>query len=167
VTQELNQGRQGFSFTVQRVTRNQVECSGDDCIGRAMRPLTDRDSQNIVRDLVAAEGGSLRVSFIREGITRPQSRTQIAKHGEEIEKALRSRLGGEIPNTTLNQILFGIDMNTRELGQGSVNLIIGRREGVQLTEAQRRSIEREFREAVAEQNRRREGTRYRSGDLSF
>lgn len=167
VTQELNQRRQGFSTTVQRATRNQVECSGDDCIGRAMRPLTDRDRQNIVRDLVASEGGALRVSFIRDGISRPQSRTQIAKHGEEIEKVLRARLGREIPNTTLNQILFGIDMNTRELGQGSVNLIIGRRSGVQLTEAQRQSIEREFREAVAEQNRRREGTRYRTGDLSF
>lgn len=152
VTDALNVRRDRFRSDVEGVTGRGVDCSGDDCIGVATRVLTDQDRRRMVDAIAEREGGNMRLSFIRDGIPEASHRSQIAKHGEEIEKKLRRLLQDDLPPATLDRLLFGIDMNTRVLNQGRVDLLIGRRD-VRLTADQERTIRTRLGQAVGEINR--------------
>lgn len=135
--------------------KNSLEskCSGDDCIGAFKRTMRSEDKQNLVRDLArSSDGKSIRMAFISPGIKNKAERSQMATHGEAIEKTLREKLRGEIEPAKLRGVLFAIDMQGTELGKGPVQLIFGEANNVRLTAEELNRVKRAFQSAVRELN---------------
>lgn len=125
-----------------------AECSGDDCVGIAKRALTTVDKQNIMNRLARTKNpGEFRIAFIGDNVPEAM-RSELAVHGELIEKILRERLEGLIPLRQLENISFGVDMQGRAIGEGAVGLVWSAGPEARLNPRQAELIIEKFSEAV-------------------
>lgn len=126
----------------------QITCSGDDCVAAVPKALNSRQRDDLVQRLSRTdEPAGMRLAFIRENVTNATERNVLAAHGEGIEKALRKELAGKVPEDTLRNVLFAVEMNGSTTGQGSVRLITGNSR-VKLGVAERARIQEAFSRAV-------------------
>lgn len=129
-------------------------CSGDDCVGLPVAPLLDGEKQILINKIANQQQGSrVRMSFIQPGIKNHEARTQIATHGETIEKYLRSRLEGEIDPKRLKGLLFAVDMQTTNIGSGNARLLTGHSDTLTLSTAEKKKISEAFTKALKDLNR--------------
>ncbi|HWU43106.1 MAG TPA: hypothetical protein VN132_06700, partial [Bdellovibrio sp.] len=128
-------------------------CSGDDCVAIAVKPLSETDKKNILRNLADSPySGKFRLAFVSEGVRDPLVRNTLSTHGESVEKLLRSALGTVMEPRKLKGLTFGLDMRTQNLNSGSVKLLIGEASEVRLTTQERNLIQKKFAEALQEFN---------------
>jgi hypothetical protein len=91
------------------------------------------------------------MSHVPPGVRVPQDRNLIGVHGESVEKILRQKLEGVIPQEKLNTTIFMVDMNATQKGVGSAELLIGQGRN-SLTDIERQRVQRVFREAIQSLN---------------
>ncbi len=129
-------------------------CSGDDCVGITKAPLTVEDKQRLINNLAnRSDGASLRIAFIEAGIENTEARSQIATHGESIEKNLRNQLEGLIEPQRLKGLLFAVDMQSKSIGTGASSLMLGTSGTLKLSDKEKKLINDTFRSAVVEFNK--------------
>ncbi|MBX3039701.1 MAG: hypothetical protein KF789_03200 [Bdellovibrionaceae bacterium] len=130
-----------------------AKCSGDDCIGIAKKALSTNDKVVILQKLAAQpETRGIRMAFVQAGVKDSSHRTVISTHGESIEKALRAELKDVIPYERTKGMTFGIDMKTPVVNQGSVDVLIGTRPGLNLTAEEAAKIREALQKAVKKVN---------------
>ncbi|MCX7979209.1 MAG: hypothetical protein N2578_09425, partial [Bdellovibrionaceae bacterium] len=130
-----------------------ITCSGDDCVAFGGRSITPKEREELVQRLSRTDApSSIRMAFVGPNVRDQAARTALAGHGENLEKMLRQRLAGKIPQEKMNKILFGIEMQGNRAGQGGVRLITGNSR-VKLTVEERAAIEAAFRDSVQHLNR--------------
>ncbi len=156
VSQEFTDQKNGF----QKVVTNQIGsdrikniCSGDDCVSVPTAPLSQIEKVKILQGL-ADEGytSKFRLSFIPEGIKDSATRSPLGTHGESIEVKLQSNLASQIEPAKLKGLIFGVDMQTKNLNKGPIKLLMGVRKDVQLTSSEKVKIEKSFQLAVQQMN---------------
>lgn len=156
VTSLFSDRRQTVREVSEGTIRNKLDtvCSGDDCVGIAKAPMTQTEKQKIIDNFAnLGDGSNVRVAFIPPKIANPEARSQLASHGEGVEKFLRNRLEGEIDQRKLKGILFAVDMKTTNVGQGHVSLMTGTPSAMTLSAQEKKAIDRAFRAAVADLNK--------------
>jgi hypothetical protein len=133
-----------------------ARCGGDDCASLASHhPFTSSEKVELVSRLAANPlTRSIRISFISDGIEVKSDRTKIATQGEDIEKAMRKALAGQIPAARLSEFTIAIDMQTKLILKGSVDMIIGTEPGKPLSAAENKILRRALKFAVYEVNRK-------------
>ena len=147
-----------------KVVGGDVVCSGDDCIRTASRALSDRDKLGMLDRLANnPQTKSVRMSFVGPGVEK-DARMQLATHGESIEKALRKELEGHIEFENLQNMTFGFDMKTVELGHGKVDLIIGRKLRQNFSASEKREFQGAFERALNAVNK--DALRYSQGEAT-
>ncbi len=131
-----------------------IVCSGDDCVGIPQKVLTQQEKQKFVNALAQAkEVSNVRVAFIGDGVRNPAHRSELATHGESLEKKLRSRLDSRMEPSKLRGLLFAVDMKTKELGTGKVDLLIGASPTLKLSPVDWNAIRSVFKDVTEEFNR--------------
>ncbi|GEM_PF-6171191 len=136
-------------------------CSGDDCVGVAIKPLTENEKKNILGGLADSKySGTYRLAFIPEGVSVVNTRNALATHGESIEKLLRQSLGTTMEPRKLKGLTFGVDMQTQVLNQGRLKLILGEARDLNLSPNERKLIQDKFREAIEHFNKNSKGSQY-------
>lgn|GEM_PF-4426112 len=130
----------------------EVICSGDDCIVQLPRALDLRQKKQLVQQLSRSDNpAGIRLSMVGDQIASPLERNLLATHGESLEKGLRKALSGVIPEDKLKKIMFAVDMQGQQMGQGKVRLFIGNsREKLTPNESER--IHKAFAETVEKFN---------------
>lgn len=137
-----------------------ANCSGDDCETTAA--IATADKIKIMNSLAQdPKTRKIRMSFFAEGVA-PESRRQIASHGESLEKAFRKEVEAKIPYSKLKEITIGFDMKSTQLNQGSVDMLIGRKPGVRFTAAEQKEIQAAFARALSSVGKEARG--YNQGD---
>lgn len=160
VTDLFSEGRNGFVELMRReLDRMEVsfvhQCSGDDCVFLPSRPLSERE-QRVIADAMSSQvnPSNQRVSFIPPGI-RPEYRSELAVHGELIEKNVRSLvegyLDGMITPEVMGQVSLAVRMPTT-LGQGSPQLISATSDSISTAPHFQESLERAFTLAIRKAN---------------
>lgn len=128
-------------------------CSGDDCVARAVKPLSPEEKHRIINRFAQSEySGSYRLAFVNNGIKNSDIKNNLATHGESVEKILRKSLGTQIEPRKLKGLTFAIDMQTKELNRGNLKLILGQNRNASLSDSERKLIENEFKNAVQQFN---------------
>ncbi|MCB0378013.1 MAG: hypothetical protein KDD33_05930 [Bdellovibrionales bacterium] len=146
VTKTFTKRKEAF----QKLAEGNVVCTGDDCVKALEKPLSYREKEVLLNRIAShPDTRRVRMSFVGPGVDKAHQMV-IATHGEAIEKELRKRLTGKLSEAKLNRLTFGLDMNTRVVGEGEVQLIIGRQKGLRLTHREHDLIQREFVESVQE-----------------
>jgi hypothetical protein len=141
-----------------------ANCTGDDCA--MAKVLSDNQKVKIMQDLAKnPETRGVRMSFIGENVST-ESRMQLASHGESIEKVFRKELEGKVPYDRLQKMIFGFDMKTTELGEGQVNLIVGKSYGSGLSAQEQKAMQDAFSKAVEKTNEAK-STAYAQGTGTF
>jgi hypothetical protein len=166
VTEIFNQNKQNYRETVEGTLKRfnikvDQACSGDDCVSMVASPLTQEMEREIVQAFSKSEQASnLRLSFIPPNVLGPQ-RSELAVHGEMIEKKIRASIIGfgdyEIAPEVLKRLNFAIKMPV-QIRRGSVELILGKSDDFELTDDQADLIKKGFQKAVRQVNREIEGT---------
>lgn len=134
--------------------RIKTVCSGDDCVAIPRTALSDNEKQKILQGLTnAGYSSEFRLSFIPDRVANMTVRTQLAVHGESIEKILRKNLADKMEPAKLKGIIFGVDMKTTQLNQGTVKLMTANSSQVRLTAAEQKMIADNFKKAVEQMNR--------------
>lgn len=129
-----------------------VRCSGDDCVFILPSKISLKEERELIQRLSRTEGPSdIRLSFINQRVTNPTSRTQMANHGETLEKLTRKELMGQIPDSLLKDLTFGVSMRGEAAGQGGVQLLIGNSKKA-LNNKDRRLIQQAFERATNKLN---------------
>lgn len=161
VTSQFNAQRSDFQNVVSESVgagRMKTICSGDDCISVAKSPLTDRDKSKILQGLVdQGYSSKFRISFIPEGVSDASARTTLATHGETIEKKVQQNLMEQMEPARLKGLIFGVDMQTTKLNEGSVKLLIGTSNDIKLSVNDKAKIQQSFEKAVKQMNDELEG----------
>lgn len=163
VTSLFSERRQTVREISEGTVRNKLNtvCSGDDCVGIAKAPMTQTEKQKMIDNFAnLGDGSNVRVAFIPPKIANPEARSQLASHGEGVEKFLRNRLEGKIDQRKLKGILFAVDMKTTDVGQGPVSLMTGTPSATKLSAKEKQVIDQAFRAAVSDLNKSLE---YKSG----
>lgn len=126
--------------------------SGDDMAFVAdNKPIPQRALDEIVQKLgESPEPSKVRMSAVGGGIKEVETRMNIGTQGEAIEKELRQKLIGQIPDEVLDEVLFAVKMETTQVGTGRARLMIGTKG--RLTPAQRQLINNEFEQAAQKFN---------------
>lgn len=151
VTKEFQNSIRGFNRIIKRFVDDTVS-SGDDFRGiRAMAWTTETKGKMIEQLARLKNPGAQRVSFISENV-KEESRNILAAHGEGIEKQLRIELEGKISSAQLEQVIFAVDMQGKDVGVGEVRLITGEGSRSNLNEMDRAEIETALRRAVRKFN---------------
>lgn len=128
-------------------------CSGDDCVAIPNQPLSASEKKQILQKMAQSGYGSqFRLSFIPDQVREQVWRNQLSVHGEELEKILRNRLRGQMEPGKLKSLIFGVDMQTRTLNQGAVQLLWGQSSEVRLTNLELKMIQENFQAALKEFN---------------
>lgn len=136
-------------------------CSGDDCVGVAVKPLTESEKKKILAGLADSKySGSYRLAFIPEGVAVVNTRNALATHGESVEKILRQSLSASMDPRKLKGLTFGVDMQTQVLNQGGLKLILGEARDLNLSPNERKLIQEKFREAVERFNKDTKSSQY-------
>ncbi len=103
------------------------KCSGDDCVSLPAQALSHAQQEQIL-SRIAKSGNpdGYRLSFIPPGIAA-KDRTNLAVHGELIEKEVRAMLTGfgqgKIAPEVMQDLAIGVRMPTK-VGTGKVELIL-------------------------------------------
>ena len=132
------------------------KCSGDDCVSLPAKTLTRAQEQKVL-DSIARTGGAdgYRLSFIPPGI-KASDRTNLAVHGELIEKEVRTILTGfgpgKVAPEVMSQIAMGVRM-PREVGKGSVELMLSEGRSGVLTPELSQTLDLALNEAALKVNR--------------
>ncbi len=148
VTQEFRQKL----AKIREVAGPGTRCSGDDCVQVASRAMSlDEKAKIVSRMADTPEIKKLRIAFFGENVPA-HARMQIASHGELIEKNLRKELNGKIDPRKLENLVFGLDMQTTTANSGQVNLIVGRARGVSLTAKERQALNEAFQKSLIKYN---------------
>lgn len=143
VTQTFDDIKQNFRTTVQDVLEQRGikysdPCSGDDCVMIPKTKLSNADENALVTAFAKQDNPSqYRLSFIPDGV-KGSDRTNLAVHGELVEKELRKRLigvsNGKISYDKLSQITIATKMPGK-INDGGVGLILGIGDNAKLTQA--------------------------------
>lgn len=129
-----------------------TKCSGDDCVQITSKTMSLSDKARIVSKMAnTPETKKIRMAFFGENVPE-HARMQIASHGELIEKTLRKELSGKIDPRKLDDLVFGLDMQTTTANSGSVNLIVGRARGVSLSANEVKTLNEAFRRSLLKYN---------------
>ncbi|MCS6837994.1 MAG: hypothetical protein NZ480_04020 [Bdellovibrionaceae bacterium] len=129
-----------------------IKCSGDDCVVIFPQAITPKDQRELVQRLSkTTEPDRIRIAFVSDRVEQPEMRSQMANHGEAIEKEMRKLLKNDFNDNTLSKITIGIAMRGKRSGEGAVNLIIGNSQ-VRLTPSQIQKIQQKFEQAVQQIN---------------
>ncbi len=103
------------------------KCSGDDCVSLPAQALS-KDQQERILSRIAKSGNpdGYRLSFIPPGIAA-KDRTNLAVHGELIEKEVRAMLTGfgqgKIAPELMSDLAIGVRMPSK-VGVGKVELVL-------------------------------------------
>ncbi len=156
ITTQFNKQKETFKNVIQDVVgkdRIKTLCSGDDCTAIPKQFLSDTEKEKILKKLTdAGYSSEFRLAFIPENIAETSARTQMAVHGESIEKALRKNLADKMEPAKLKGIVFGVDMKTTKLHQGGVKLITASSSQVRLSSREERLISESFQKALEQVN---------------
>lgn len=166
--QKLPAGAQPMTVTVAK--------SGDDSVATFSEVLTQEQKDWIAKEWVRRENAvgkpssSARISIPGESVTNVVQKNILAGHGENIEKSLRSKLLGNMPNKDLDQILMKIEMKGQTSGTGYVNLSIATAKGKSLTSDQILAIKKYFEKAIKDVNTSsgaKKSFRYGAGEMKI
>ena len=80
------------------------------------------------------------------------ARTSLATHGEAIEKKLQQNLAEQIEPSRLKGLIFGVDMRTNKLNEGSVKLLVGTGNDLKLSVSDQTKIQQSFETALKQMN---------------
>lgn len=162
VTNTFSQIKNNFNQVVEEtleargVKLNKQKCSGDDCIAIPTKELSEQDQHAIIKAFSNQENPSqYRMSFIPQGVVK-EHRSELAVHGELIEKNLRKLLTGtgkdRIPEETLSQITIATKM-PQKINQGEIKILISPNEKVQLTKNQIEHLEAAIKKSIKKTNK--------------
>ncbi|MFM6929494.1 MAG: hypothetical protein ACKOX6_13580 [Bdellovibrio sp.] len=156
VTVQVNAQKAYFQDVVKRSVepgKLKTICSGDDCVAVAAKPLNAGEKQKILDGIADSQySAKFRFAFVNDGVKSAEVRNILSTHGESAEKILRKSLGSTMEPRKLQGLTFGLDMQTQQLNQGAIKLIIGKAPGVNLSAAEKTLIQNKFREALSELN---------------
>lgn len=165
ITETFNQQKETFQNVLKDVVgkdRIKTVCSGDDCTAIPKQALSQNEKENILKKLTdAGYSSEFRLAFIPENVADTAARTQMAVHGESIEKALRKNLADKMEPAKLKGVVFGVDMRTTQLNQGDVKLMTATSSQVRLTTAEEKVIAENFQKALEQINKDLKGAAYR------
>lgn len=160
VTETFNDIKKTFQKTVGSVLRKRGigfrdVCSGDDCVVVPTQKLSKEDQSALVTAFKEHDNPSqFRLSFIPDGV-KGEDRTNLAVHGELVEKELRKIVTGvdadKIPHDQLVNITMATSM-PNAINQGGVQLLIGVGEKANLNSTQKKLLEEKLKEAVKKVN---------------
>lgn len=137
---------------LRRIVGDVAKCSGDDCVAAATAVMSKSDKQKLVERLAAdPETREIRLGFVGDKVRRASDRSVLASDAENIEKAMRTRLEDVLDPHRVDSITFGIDMDSRAVGRGSVSWIAGVH-GPPLTASEAAAIDRALSAATNEYN---------------
>lgn len=149
VTQVFDDIKNNFKTTVKEVLDERGigfkdPCSGDDCVMIPEKQLSTAD-ENALVEAFAKQGNpsQYRLSFIPKGV-KGADRTNLAVHGELVEKELRKRLIGVSSSKIDQQKLSQLTMATRmpvQINEGNVQLVLGIGKETKLSAKERKLIE--------------------------
>lgn len=128
------------------------KCSGDDCVSLPARALTMEEQLQVVKALGSStsEPSKYRMTLIPPGVAK-EARTQLAVHGESIEKMFRGTLTGYgeglISPKIMDRVLFAVEM-PKDLVTGDAKLIMHIDPSVTLTAEQKKMIEETFQKSM-------------------
>ncbi|EPZ50024.1 hypothetical protein M902_0867 [Bacteriovorax sp. BAL6_X] len=161
VTKTFNQIKARFNNIVKDVLdERQIEytnaCSGDDCVMIPSKELTAKDQIALVSKFASQENPSqFRLSIIPAGV-KQNDRTNLALHGELIEKHLRKILtgvdAGKINHSKLRNLTIATKMPT-QIKKGKIDLIIGVKETHEFTNDEQILIEKALKESIKKVNK--------------
>jgi hypothetical protein len=157
VTKLFNQRKDEFKSSIERVLSKKTGfesiCSGDDCVVLPKKPLDPSTKSELINELAQSSSpSSLRLAFVPDKVKVADDRIKLATHGESIEKEMRKYLEGEIPAAKSRNLIFGIDMQTTQIGAGDVKLILGNKSSTQISTEERNRISNAFKKAVEKIN---------------
>jgi len=160
VTKTFDDIKNNFKTTVKDVLdkrgiKYSDPCSGDDCVMVPKSKLKESDENALVNAFAKQSNPSqYRLSFIPEGV-KGSDRTNLAVHGELVEKELRKRIlgvaDGKIDHSKLSQLTIATKMPGK-INDGGVGLILGVGENANLTSAERKILETQLNSAVKKVN---------------
>lgn len=160
VTQTFDEIKNNFKVTVKDVLdkrgiKYSDPCSGDDCVMIPSSKLSAKDENALVNAFAKQDNPSqYRLSFIPEGVSSAD-RTNLAVHGELVEKELRKRLigvgEGKISYDKLSQITVATKM-PKQIKSGDVGLILGVGKDSPLSKAEKELLESHLSSAVKKVN---------------
>ncbi|WP_412471158.1 hypothetical protein [Halobacteriovorax sp. RT-2-4] len=161
VTATFDQIKTKFNQIVKDVLdERQIEyfdaCSGDDCVMIPSKQLTAKDEIALVSRFSAQENPSqYRLSFIPSGVKQSE-RTNLAVHGELVEKHLRKILtgigDGKIPHSKLKNLTIATKMPS-QINKGKIDLIIGVKERLEFTRQEQLLIQKALNDSVEKVNK--------------
>lgn len=165
ITEKFNQQKETFQNVLKDVVgkdRIKTVCSGDDCTAIPKQVLSETEKERILQKLTdAGYSSEFRLAFIPENVADTTARSQLAVHGESIEKALRKNLADKMEPAKLKGVVFGVDMKTNKLNQGSVKLITATSSQVRLTASEEKLIAENFQKALEQVNKDLKNGTYR------
>ncbi|MFG1492820.1 hypothetical protein ABMA75_04570 [Halobacteriovorax sp. ZH4_bin.1] len=131
-------------------------CSGDDCVMIPSKELTAQDQIALVSKFASQENPSqYRLSIIPAGV-KQSDRTNLAVHGELVEKHLRKILtgvgAGKIKSSKLKNLTIATKMPT-QIKHGQIDLIIGVKEELQFTSGEQALIQKALKESIEKVNK--------------
>lgn len=161
VTGTFDSIKRNFNNTVKEVMQSRGisyldPCSGDDCVMVPKGPITKNDEVALVKAFARQDNpAQYRLSFIPPAVFRGD-RTNLAVHGELIEKELRKNLlgigKGKIQAKELSQLTIATKM-PGSINKGPVKLYVGLGKDSHLTEEQKSLIQERLKEAVSKVNK--------------
>ncbi len=161
VTEQFDSAKSGFQKLVSDSLSHfnipiTTKCSGDDCVSIPQAILPDVAKEKMMDSIArTANPSGYRLSFIPPNVTQ-QSRTELAVHGELIEKQVRKELtgygAGRISPQLLDKITIALDMPAK-LGDGEVRLLVKPAPGVDITQEQIKTIQEYLPQAVTKVNK--------------
>lgn len=123
-----------------------ANCSGDDC--ETATAIATSEKIKVMNSLASdPKTQKIRMSFFAEGVA-PETRRQIASHGESLEKAFRKEIESKIPHSKMRNLTIGFDMKSQNLNQGSVDMLIGKKPGMRFSAQEKREIQAAFARAL-------------------
>jgi hypothetical protein len=161
VTQTFEDIKKNFKTTVKKTLKknkipHETKCSGDDCVVVPTRELTIAEEKAVIGAFKDQGNPSqYRLSFIPKDVTA-KTRTQLATHGELIEKEFRKIMAGvgkdQIPPERLAKVTMGTKM-PGSTGSGKVTMYLGVGKGAKLTESEVKVLQKAYKDAVAKANK--------------
>lgn len=160
VTKQFNDIKKNFELTMREVLQKRgighnVKCSGDDCVVIITEAIDTTQQHEIIRTFTKqANPSQYRMSFVPPNAPL-KSQTNIAVHGEMVEKELRQSLKGIGPDLIdpiiMRKLCFGMSM-PNSLKSGPIELLISSANDVNLTKNQLELIKSKFNKAVTKVN---------------
>ena len=152
-----------------------TKCSGDDCVSIPTGILPPVAKEKMVQAIAKTDNPSgYRLSFIPPGV-RQEVRTELAVHGELVEKQIRKGLTGfgdnMLPPEVLNKVTIALDMPST-FGKGKMKVIIKGADGVTLSDADKTLIRDYLPDAVKKVNKgiseeTGKSVKYGAGEIQF